>query len=109
VRGAGLAASERRTRQILETAHDAFVAIDAGGVITDWNSKAQATFGWSRHEALGRELAEMIIPPLYREAHRRGIERFLAGGEARAERLQRLALTAEGDRARRTEASSTGR
>jgi diguanylate cyclase (GGDEF)-like protein/PAS domain S-box-containing protein len=78
-----LAASERQTRQILQTAHDAFVAIDAYGVIIDWNPKAHVMFGWSREEALGRELAAMIIPPADRDAHRQGLERFLAGGEAR--------------------------
>ena len=81
---AALASSERRTRQILETANDAFVAIDAAGLIIDWNPAAEAAFGWTRDEALGRELAETIIPERDREAHRRGLERFLAGGEARA-------------------------
>src|SRR5262249_54954397 len=38
-------------------------------------------FGWSRREAIGRKLAETIVPPAYREAHQRGLERFLATGE----------------------------
>ena len=80
---AALSASERQTHQILETAHDAFVAIDAGGLITDWNPQAEAMFGWSRGEALGRDLAETIIPAGQREAHRHGLQRFLAGGDSR--------------------------
>ena len=78
---AALAANERATRQILTTAHDAFVAMDSDGVITDWNPKATATFGWSREEAVGRDLADTFIPESHREAHRRGIEHFLATGE----------------------------
>ena len=78
-----LEASEGRMRQILETAHDAFVAIDACGIITDWNPKAETTFGWSHGEALGRELAATIIPERYRDAHRDGLRRFVAGGQAR--------------------------
>ncbi|MDQ6751722.1 MAG: PAS domain S-box protein [Actinomycetota bacterium] len=78
---AALEASERQTRQILETAHDAFVSIDERGQITAWNPQAQDTFGWSREEALGRELAETIIPEQHREAHRRGIAHFLASGQ----------------------------
>ena len=74
---------ERQTRQILETAHDAFVSIDEHGVITDWNPQAQATFGWSREEAVGRDLGDTIVPAAHREAHRRGIERFLRTGEQR--------------------------
>lgn len=60
------------------------MAIDAAGLIIDWNPAAEAAFGWTPDEALGRELAETIIPERDREAHRRGLERFLAGGEARA-------------------------
>jgi diguanylate cyclase (GGDEF)-like protein/PAS domain S-box-containing protein len=80
---AALAASEARTREILETAADAFVAIDAAGMIIDWNFAARATFGWTRDEALGRELADTIIPERYRAAHRQGLRRFLASGEPR--------------------------
>jgi two-component system sensor histidine kinase/response regulator len=78
---AALAASERHTRQILETAHDAFVAIDADGLITDWNPQAQALFGWSHAEVLGCELAATLLPVSHRDAHRRGMAHFLATGE----------------------------
>jgi len=78
---AALEASERQTRQILEAAHDAFVAIDASGDVTEWNGQAHATFGWSRAEVLGRELATMIIPERHRDAHRRGLLHFLGTGE----------------------------
>jgi PAS domain S-box-containing protein len=65
----------------VDTAHDAFVAMDARGVICGWNRQAEATFGWSRAEAMGRPLAPTIIPPAYREAHDEGLRRFLATGE----------------------------
>ena len=78
---AALAASERETRQILATAHDAFVAMDSDGLITDWNPQAQAAFGWSREQALGRDLADTIIPERFRDAHRAGLEHFKASGE----------------------------
>ena len=55
--------------------------MDAAGVIIDWNQQAEATFGWTRAEAVGRLLEETIIPAHHREAHRRGLERFLATGE----------------------------
>jgi PAS domain S-box-containing protein len=38
-------------------------------------------FGWSRDEAMGRLLADLIVPPSLREAHARGIEHYLASGE----------------------------
>jgi PAS domain S-box-containing protein len=77
----GLNMAERRMRAIVDSAHEAFVAVDRGGAITDWNPHAERTFGWTRAEALGRPLAETLIPSRYREAHVRGLERFLTTGE----------------------------
>ena len=76
-----LRASEARTRLIVDTAHDAFIAMDIEGRITDWNAQAEATFGWSRSEAVGRFLADTIIPHQHREAHKRGLQHFLATGQ----------------------------
>src|SRR5262245_25522829 len=76
-----LRASEERRRLILDNAHDAFVAMSADGLITEWNRQAEITFGWPRAEAVGRVLSETIIPPQFREAHQRGLARFLATGE----------------------------
>jgi PAS domain S-box-containing protein len=73
--------SEQRTRAIIETANEAVVGIDARGLITDWNGAAEATFGWPREEAMGRVMADTLIPERYREDHRKGFERFLATGE----------------------------
>ncbi len=95
---AALEASERQTRLILETAHDAFISISADGLIIDWNPQAETTFGWSRHEVLGRELAATVLPETHREAHRRGIQRFLATGEGQVigQRLEVTALHRDG-------------
>ncbi|MCI0343588.1 MAG: PAS domain S-box protein [Planctomycetales bacterium] len=80
-RTAALARAEERARAIVETSHEAFVAINAEGRITQWNRAAEATFGWAAPEALGRVLAETIVPPRLRTAHREGLARFLATGE----------------------------
>jgi PAS domain S-box-containing protein len=89
---------EQRTRSIIETANDAVVGMDASGLITDWNRAAEATFGWSREEAIGRVLAETVIPERYREAHRMGFERYLATGEGPVlnDRIELEALHREG-------------
>ncbi len=73
--------SERRTRLIVETAMDAVVTMDARGLVTGWNAKAEQTFGWSAEEAIGQPMSETVIPPQHREAHVRGLESFLATGE----------------------------
>jgi two-component system, NtrC family, sensor kinase len=74
--------SERRTRSIVDTAYDAFIAMNIGGLIVDWNRQAEVIFGWSRAEVLGRPLEATIIPPRFREAHRQGLQRFRETGEA---------------------------
>jgi PAS domain S-box-containing protein len=77
-----LRASEERTRLILETSYSAFVAIDGSGRIAEWNAAAHTMFGWSRDEALGRVLADTIVPPRYRAAHLAGLERYRNTGIA---------------------------
>lgn len=76
-----LRASEQRFRQLVETSTEAFIAMDSAGLITEWNHQAEATFGWSREEAIGRRLGDTIVPPAYRESHNEGLARFLATGE----------------------------
>jgi len=76
-----LAESRERLHAIIETALDAVVQMDTEGRITGWNAQAEKTFGWAREEALGRAMDETIIPHQYREAHRKGLQRFLASGE----------------------------
>ncbi|MCZ7660706.1 MAG: CHASE domain-containing protein [Xanthobacteraceae bacterium] len=73
--------SERMARGIVETALDAFVQMDESGAVVDWNAQAERTFGFSREEAIGRQLASLIVPPAFREAHREGLARFLCTGQ----------------------------
>lgn len=72
---------EAELQMVLQNANDAYVCIDHHGVIRDWNQQAEHTFGWSREEAIGRPLDETIIPASMREAHRRGLARYLATGK----------------------------
>jgi PAS domain S-box-containing protein len=65
---------------MLECALDSIVTIDHRGTVIEWNPAAERTFGYARPEAVGRELAELIIPPALREAHRRGLARYGAAG-----------------------------
>ncbi len=90
--------SEAQTRLIIDRAHDAFVAMDASGIIVDWNPQAATTFGWSREEALGLPLETTLIPAQFREQHRRGLQQFLQSGEGPLlnRRLQVTALHRDG-------------
>ena len=93
-----LESSEKRYRQIIETSLDAFVGMDANGRIVDWNARAAITFGWRPEEVIGKRLSDTIIPELYREAHERGLRRFLDSGEGRIlnTRIELVALRRDG-------------
>src|SRR5580692_3399135 len=88
-----LESSEERLRLIINTALDAVITMNAEGLITNWNSEAEKTFGWSAQEVLGRRLSEIIMPRRYREEHERGLLRFLSTGEGMMLR-QRREITA---------------
>ncbi len=71
--------SEARKSAILGAALDAVITIDHAGLVTEWNQAAERIFGYTRSEVLGLELAELIVPPALRDAHRGALERYIAG------------------------------
>jgi two-component system, LuxR family, sensor kinase FixL len=73
--------SAERVRLILDSSLDAVVTIDEQGCVTGWNPQATTTFGWTREDAIGKDLADLVIPDRYRAAHRRGLKHFLETGE----------------------------
>jgi PAS domain S-box-containing protein len=77
-----LRSSEARKGAILVTALDAIISIDHEGRITEFNPAAEALFGYSREEALGSRMADLIIPPSLREAHSKGFHHYLTSGES---------------------------
>jgi PAS domain S-box-containing protein len=62
---------------------DAVVVVDADGVVVAWNDAATRMFGWTRTEAMGRSMGELIVPTQHRKSHHLGMRRFQATGEAR--------------------------
>ncbi|HVE66540.1 MAG TPA: PAS domain S-box protein, partial [Thermoanaerobaculia bacterium] len=90
--------SEARKSAVLETALEGIVTIDEGGKIVEFNPSAERIFGYPRREAIGRPMAELIIPERMRAAHHAGLERYLRTGEARvlARRLEMPALRSDG-------------
>jgi PAS domain S-box-containing protein len=79
-RGA-LLESEQLARGIIDTALDAFVQIDETGSIVDWNSQAEAIFGWSREDAIGNDFSELIIAESDRDDLSIVLKRFLLTGQ----------------------------
>jgi PAS domain S-box-containing protein len=69
-------------KAVLGSALDAIVTMDHYGRITGFNPAAEAMFGYRRDEVIGLEMADVIIPERLREAHRRGLARYVATQEA---------------------------
>jgi len=77
-----LRASEARKAAILETALDAVITMGPEGRIVEFNRAAEEMFGYERAEITGRTVADTIVPHSLREAHHRGLARYLVTGEA---------------------------
>jgi PAS domain S-box-containing protein len=87
-----------RLQALIASANDAVITIDERSKIIDWNKAAERMFGWTRQEALGATLTQLIIPPGYRAHHDAGIERFLRDGTGQIfnRRVETLALRRNG-------------
>jgi PAS domain S-box-containing protein len=90
--------SEARKAAMLEASLDCIVSMDHRGRVVEFNAAAEQTFGYSAADAVGREMADLIIPPSLREQHRAGLRRYLATGEAAVlgRRLEIVGMRADG-------------
>ncbi len=83
---------------MLESALEAIVTMDEHGDIVEMNTAAADMFGHDRESAIGRELAELVIPASLRERHREALQRFRRTGRGRilGRRLELTAMRADG-------------
>jgi diguanylate cyclase (GGDEF)-like protein/PAS domain S-box-containing protein/excisionase family DNA binding protein len=90
--------SARVDATVLRASLDGIISIDADGLVLEFNPAAERMFGYDRAGVLGREMAELIVPPAQREAHRTGLRRMLHGGEERIldRRLELEAMRSDG-------------
>ena len=65
-------------RAVLETAHDAFIAVDADARITVWTPQAEALFGYTAKEARGAPIDELVVPERWHAAYRAEHDALLA-------------------------------
>ena len=84
--------SEARKGAILEASLDCVITIDHEGRILDFNPSAERTFGHDRKAVIGRDMADLIIPPALRAQHRQALARRVEMGDAPALR-RRIELT----------------
>ena len=83
---------------ILDTALDCIITMDGEGKIIEFNPAAEKTFDYTRGEVVGKELAELMIPPSLRERHRRGLAHYLTTGDGPVigKRIELTAMRADG-------------
>ena len=93
-----LRASEALYRTIVEVALDCIITIDATGRVVEFNPAAEKTFGYRKGDVVGRELAELIVPPAHRDAHRKGLARYIGTGESSliGQRIEMIAMRSDG-------------
>jgi len=68
---------------LLEASLDGIVTIDEKGLIVEWSRVAWDIFGYTKDEALGKVMGNLIIPLEQRKFHEAGLKRYLETGEAR--------------------------
>ncbi|MGH7947728.1 MAG: PAS domain S-box protein, partial [Candidatus Binataceae bacterium] len=90
--------SENLKSAVLESSLDSIITMDDQGKILDFNSAAETVFGLARGQALGKAVADLIIPPRLREAHERGLAHYRATGEGAVlgKRIEIEAMRADG-------------
>jgi PAS domain S-box-containing protein len=71
--------SEARTRLVIDSAPDAFVTLDADGVIRSWNDAAERVFGWTATEAIGQPMRTLLTPLELQDRHDERRQRLVDG------------------------------
>jgi two-component system cell cycle sensor histidine kinase/response regulator CckA len=97
LRASGAAAREReRLAAVAEQSSDAIIASTLDGVVTAWNGGAERMYGWRADEAIGRPLADLILPPGSGDAVRESLARLARGEQvthAETKRVRRDGTT----------------
>ena len=90
--------NEARYAAIVNGALDAIIAIDGSGRIVEFNTAAEQMFGYQRGDAVGTEMAELIVPSAFRDAHRAGLRRHRQSGQSPmlGRRIELLACRRDG-------------
>jgi len=70
-----------QTAMLQQVESAAFIQMDQRGRIMVWNPIAEDIFGWTTEEAVGKDLADLVIPERYRARHRAGLEQFRDRGD----------------------------
>ncbi|MBW7972007.1 ATP-binding protein [Bradyrhizobium sp. BR 10289] len=65
------------TQAVIKTALDAFIQTDERGIVLEWSFQAEALTGWTRKEALGTDVVDLLIAEPLRAGFRQRMTRLL--------------------------------
>jgi PAS domain S-box-containing protein len=90
--------SDARKSAVLGSSLDAIITIDSRGRVIEFNRAAEEIFGYEAKQAIGAELADLVIPPSLRERHRQGLRHVVATGEGTllGRRIELTGMRADG-------------
>ncbi len=72
---------EELQNSILASTKDAVIVIDGDSAVVLWNKGAEDIFGYASGEVLGKDLGQFIVPPQFREGHKKGLAAFRGSGQ----------------------------
>jgi PAS domain S-box-containing protein len=72
--------AEAGARAMLDASLSAIVGMDQDGNVVEWSRQAEATFGWSRAEAMGQPMVSLIVPDQYQARHTAGLAEYRRTG-----------------------------
>ena len=90
--------SAERKRAILDAALDCVITVDERGAVLEFNAAAERVFGYPAADAVGADMAELIVPPSLRALHRAAFAQYLQTEQARVlgRRLELTAMKSDG-------------
>jgi diguanylate cyclase (GGDEF)-like protein/PAS domain S-box-containing protein len=93
-----VAESEARKAGVLDGSLDCIVTMDHDGRIIEFNGAAERTFGHTRRDVLGHDLASLILPPAMSDYFRQAMAHTASPGESvhLDRRLEITAFRADG-------------
>jgi PAS domain S-box-containing protein len=90
--------SEARKSAVLDSSLDGVISIDHDGLVVEFSAAAERMFGRTGEDAVGAELAELVIPPELRDRHRAALRRCVGTGESTllGQRVELTGMRADG-------------
>ena len=93
-----LSQSKEWARLVLDKSMNAVIGTNSAGLVTEWNAGAVQMFGYTFHEAQGKALSDLIVPPIQGDAQTSGLDRFIVSSQdlGTGKRCETTAIRADG-------------